>query len=170
VYLGAGSVTQDTPDFAGAGGLFNHSAARLLGTLRLQKKLRVPVLISAGFMEPKPNSEGQIAKRYLVEAGIPEDQIFVDDQSRTTQETARHVKRLVEAGLYRRPIVVTSAFHMARTLHLFAQEKVAVDAFPTDYMSNSTLASGCNWTWFLPAPGASEAVRVALKEYLGMLQ
>lgn len=63
-------------------------------------------------------AESQVARRYAIRAGIPEDAILIESTSQTTYQNLFEARRLMlEHGL-RRAIVVSDPLHMARALRL----------------------------------------------------
>lgn len=85
------------------------------------------------------SSERYAALPYLLDLGIPEDAILVDDKSRNTEENAKLVQELLSnimpgAGK-QKVLLVTSAWHMKRALLMF--ERYAPDLeivpAPTDF-------------------------------------
>ncbi len=53
--------------------------------------------------------------RYLMEHGVPEDAILIENRSRTTFENLTFSKRILEEeGLGKRVFVVTNSFHALR--------------------------------------------------------
>lgn len=60
-------------------------------------------------------------RRALLQAGVPEDRITIEKESRTTWENAQLAKPLLEASGVRRALLVTSSFHARRALATFQQ-------------------------------------------------
>lgn len=67
------------------------------------------------------HSEAHFMAKRLEEKGVPGSHIFVEDESRDTVANAALVAERYLAGITPRPlIIVTSPFHMARSLAIFA--------------------------------------------------
>ncbi|MDH5833331.1 YdcF family protein [Luteimonas kalidii] len=63
-------------------------------------------------------AESQVARRYAIRAGIPEDAILIESSSQTTYQNLFEARRLMlEHGL-ERAIIVSDPLHMARALRL----------------------------------------------------
>jgi uncharacterized SAM-binding protein YcdF (DUF218 family) len=76
-------------------------------------------------------AESQVARRYAIRAGIPEDAILIESSSQTTFQNlfeARNV--MLEHGL-RDAIVVSDPLHMARALRLSRQLGIRAYGSPT---------------------------------------
>ena len=58
----------------------------------------------------------------LLSLGVPENKIFMDDKSRNTAENAAFSKQICEHQGWTKPILVTSAFHMPRSVRFFTRE------------------------------------------------
>ena len=67
-------------------------------------------------------SEAQLMKRTLMEKGVPEEVIFTDELARTTVEnmigSTLVIARTVKIRSIKRALIVTSQFHMQRSLAL----------------------------------------------------
>ena len=166
VMLGGGA-TADTPDISGQGHLSGHAANRLLTAARLQKKLAIPVIVSGGQVFADSGREAVIARRMLLELGVAADQVITEEASLNTTQNAQYVKQILKERGFTEPILVTSAFHMERSVLNFHKQQVAVQPFPADYTAN--VRSTANFTKFLPSSGAFDSSCLALHEYLGIL-
>ena len=166
VMLGGGA-TLDTPNVNGQGHLSGFAANRLLTCAQLYHKLNLPILVSGGKVLETTGSEADIAKVILMGLGVPEDKVIVENQSLNTTENAKYTKRLIEQYHFTRPILVTSAFHMERSVLQFAKVNLSVIPYPTDYQTNLHSSFQPHQLW----PNASGLLEVslALKEYVGIL-
>jgi uncharacterized SAM-binding protein YcdF (DUF218 family) len=161
-----GGATLDTPNIDGAGHLSGYSANRLLTTAILSKKANLPVIISGGQVFSDTGNESEISKRELVQLGIPEEMIIIENKSRNTAENAKYVRGLLESYNFKKPLLVTSAFHMKRAVLNYSKQEIKVQPFPTDYSCsiNTTIRASS----FIPSNGAFNGVGLSLKEYLGI--
>lgn len=166
VMLGGGS-TLDTPDIDGLGNLTGSAANRLLTTARLHFKTGLPILISSGKVYSDDGLETQIAKRQLIDLGVHENNIILEENSRNTAENAQNTKNVLASSQYSRPVLVTSAFHMERSVRNFAKNNINVQPYPTDYQTNNHLVFYPNK--LIPTIGGLANSYIALHEYLGIL-
>lgn len=63
-------------------------------------------------------SESQVARRYALQQGVPEEAIVIETLSRTTHENLRQARALLQEHGLGRAIVVSDPLHMARALRL----------------------------------------------------
>jgi len=162
---GGGGATLDTPNLNGKGHLSGSAANRLLTCIQLYHKLKVPIIVSGGQAGADQGREAEIARRILLDAGIPEDQILVETESRNTIENARFVKKILDRYDCYDPILVTSAFHMDRAVRAFTKVRVGVVPYPTDYRAN--VSNRFSWRMLMPSAEAMSDVSLVVKEYLG---
>lgn len=166
VMLGGGA-TLDTPNVHGFGHLSGFAANRLLTSAQLYHMLHVPILISGGKVLDTTGSEADIAKVILMGLGVPEEQIIPENKSLNTTENAKFTKGLLQERGFTKPILVTSAFHMKRSVMQFHKVDLAVTPYPTDYQTNVETRFQPHQLW--PSAVALMDASLALKEYLGIL-
>ena len=118
IMLGGGAYS-DTPDVDGTGTLCASPASRLL---------------TAGQVYEDTGAEAKIAKRVLMSLGVPEEKILTETKSINTSQNARFSAEILRENGLSHPILVTSAFHMKRSVLNFQKQGVAVEPFPTDYL------------------------------------
>lgn len=165
VMLGGGA-TANVPDIDGTGQLSGSAANRLLTTARLYYQTRLPILLSGGQVFSDSSNEALIAKRQLVQLGIPEKHILIENKSRNTEENARYVKKILKEHNFTKPVLITSAFHMERALRNFKKLHINTVPYPTDYKSNPYQTVDINK--FVPSAGALSLSSMAMKEYMGI--
>lgn len=164
ILLGGGTYDL-APDLTGSGTLSPESLARLITAQRLYQRLSVPVIISGGRVYGEVHSEAEISRRFLMDLAVLPEHILIEDQSRDTFENAVYCARICREHHFIRPILVTSAFHMKRALLNFQKAGLDVIPFPAGYKTWPHRTY--DWEDFLP--NKIEEVRIALKEYLGLI-
>ena len=111
-------------------GLINGDTMTKLLTNRVDKAIEVfnkcgrkPVLIPSGGKGPDESiSEALAMKNYLIEHGIPEDKIVLEDRSATTKENLCNSKEIIDSySGKRKTALVSSSYHIYRCLR-FAKE------------------------------------------------
>lgn len=132
IMLGGGAMP-DSPDVDGVGALCASPANRLLTAVRLQRKLGVPILLSGGQVYEDTGAEAKIARRILIDLGVPESKILVETRSINTTQNARYSAEILRAQGLTQPILVTSAFHMKRAVLNFKKQGIDVVPYPADY-------------------------------------
>ncbi|WP_293852020.1 YdcF family protein [uncultured Phascolarctobacterium sp.] len=169
VVLGGGSVGS-APDGTERGGLMSAGAARLLTAARLAKQHSLPVLISGGQVFSDGVSEALVAERILLQLGLPQEQIIVETQARTTKENAAYTAALCRERGYNNVLLLTSALHMPRSMQFFEHylggQGIKVAAYPCDYTLNPQ--GKFNPRWLVPQLQAFDVTCMALHEYVGM--
>lgn len=165
ILLGGGS-TANTPDFGGTGHLSGSSANRTLTAIRLMLYYDLPLLYSGGRVHATNGDEAVIVRRILSCFGINEQRLFTETQSLNTTQSGVKIKELLEVQGWRRPILVTSAFHMERSVQIFRNLGIEVVAVPTDYKVSRAVPI----SWMRLAPSASGLLNTAItiREYLGI--
>lgn len=166
VMLGGGA-TGHVPDVNGTGTMNGSSCNRLMTVARLARASQLPVIISTGQVYPDDGSEALIAERILIELGIPKERITLDNNSLNTMASARNMPALLAQNHFKNPILVTSAFHMHRSVRSFAKYEVAVQPYPCDYMVNARQTFYLNK--LLPSYDGLHRTGVALREYWGLI-
>ena len=166
VVLGGGSVG-GVKDFDGEGQAAADPANRLLMGIRLHRALKLPILVSGGQVFSYTGTEAEIEYRLLKGAGIGEAFILKEDRSRNTVENARFTKQLCEKMGMDKVILVTSGYHLPRSVLIFEREGVPVIPYPTDYKTNQEIAIDA--FSFTPSAEAMRTSALAMKEYLGIL-
>ncbi len=99
------------------------------------------------------------------ELGVPERQLLIEDQARNTRENATFsVRMLRDKGITGPVLLVTSAYHMPRSVGCFRKAGLEAIPWPVDY-----LRSGYGPGAWIPKPGSLGRSAVALHEYFGWL-
>jgi len=111
-------------------------------------------------------TEGELARRFYAGLGIPADRITIEEASRDTAENAVLTKPLANPKPGERWLLVTSAYHMPRSIGVFRRVGFAVEAYPVDYRTRGIedLAR--------PFPSLGEGLRrgdTAMREWIGLL-
>lgn len=165
VVLGGGTVPGEPSESAG-GGTSAHALKRLVFAARISNATELPIAISGGTPSPRVGlpSEAEIAAEILSELSIPSDRVVVEGSSRTTLENARYTAAIVGDG----PVVlVTSAFHMPRSVRSFAHYEIETIPAPTDYQ---TTRGSFRVDDVLPTASQLATTTTGLREILGLIQ
>ncbi|MBM3144812.1 MAG: YdcF family protein [Chloroflexi bacterium] len=157
----------------------NGSGDRVIyGAYLYHQRVASHLLVSGGSVpyvgESIPESE-QMAELLLM-LGVPESAIWHESESRNTYENALYsYKFLGEKGIHR-IVLVTSAFHMPRSVMLFEQQGFEVIPAPTDYHITQESWGRLREPDFLtqlynffPTVSNLNSTTNSLKEYLGLL-
>lgn len=116
---------------------FAAGADRLIQGIVLAKKfpdVKVIYTSGTGRLEEDAMRSADIAGDFILQNGIDKSRIILERNSRNTFENVEFTKKILgrEAtnGKY---VVITSAFHMPRTIGIFRAQGVKVIPYPVDY-------------------------------------
>lgn len=167
IILLGGGVRDRVPDLTGTGSPSGELMVRLATAVRAHRLTGAPVIVSGGALSKKDTPEAWIVQRFLKDFGIAPDRIFIEDKSRDTGENARFVAEICRRHHFRKPLLVTSAYHMKRAVLIFERNGLNVTPLPADfrYSPRITLTP---YT-FLPSPSALSLTAAALHERLGIM-
>ena len=83
------------------------------------EKKQVPVVVCGAQGKDEPMTEAAAMKRYLCEKGIPEQDVLTDPESFNTRQNLENAASLLmETGNPQRVLIVTSDYHVPRSLAL----------------------------------------------------
>jgi len=160
-------VDSYVPGIFGIGTPSGTTLSRMLAAARLQMKEDIPIIVSHGKDYKSSVSKGSIIKRYLVEFGIPSSKIILEERSRNTFENAKYSIELCTKNEFKAPILVTSAYHMKRSILSFNKLQKKVTVYPAHFLSWENRKY--SWESFLPKNKNLKNSSIALKEYLGVV-
>ncbi len=143
----------------------------------INKAKRQHILVSGGLLDwtKKNSTPAEDMAILLQEMGVPQQAIWLQPNSRNTYEDALYCAQILREKGIQRALLVTSAWHMPRSVKLFQAQGVEVIPLPTDY--NVTQADWDKlWSrdaraWILGAlPNVDHMALTTkmLKEYIGM--
>ena len=146
----------------------SEAADRVYKAAMLYRAGRGNVVIAAGGRQPwSPfeQSEAEAMRVLLVDFGVPASAILLDETSRNTRENAINAKVLLEKSGCKKPLLVTSAAHMKRSVATF--ERAGVDVFPVSADIRVIHTKGLALFDFLPSAGALNTTTNATREWIG---
>lgn len=117
----------------------NSFAGRITETAILARRYPTArVLVSGGDprLTPGAMNEAQATGKLLVSLGIDESRLLLDEQSRNTYENAVDSKALAKPQPGEVWLLVTSAFHMPRSVGCFRAVGWDVLPYPVDYQTD----------------------------------
>jgi uncharacterized SAM-binding protein YcdF (DUF218 family) len=167
IILLGGGVYDKAPDLSGIGAPSEEMLGRVVTAVRLQKRMNVAVIISGGAVFQGRQAEAPIVKRFLIDLGVPANKVIIEDKSRDTIENAKYTKEICERYNFKKPLVVTSAYHMRRAVISFEKAGMKVTPFPAYFKTWKNKKYG--WEDYLPDASDIKKSYMALHEYLGIL-
>lgn len=147
----------------------NETGERLIALGELARRYPDAKLIYSGGgseFTPDTTPEATLVEKTAHQLGVAPDRIIYERRSRTTYENAIYAKQLARPQAGERWLVVTSAFHMPRTMGVFRKVGFEVVPFPVDYRTAGTLSLVQTFAF------VSEGLRrtdIATKEWIGLL-
>ena len=126
----------------------------------------VPVVFTGGSgrLVVTETGEAEALGRHLGELGIGEGRIILESQSRNTRENALASFDLLKPRSGDRFILVTSAFHMPRSVGLFRAAGFTVLPWPVDYRTASPASDGVSFS----IVGGFADLELAIREWIGL--
>lgn len=146
----------------------NQSADRFIEALRLA--LAYPearILVSGGDGSFSGTYEGDAvaAERFFPAFGVAAERLVRDTTSRNTSENVENTKALLtETGLSN-CLLITSAFHMPRSMGLMQKAGLSVTPWPTDFRTDGKTSLGLDLTQ--PTLNAQQTA-TAMREWIGL--
>jgi uncharacterized SAM-binding protein YcdF (DUF218 family) len=145
------------------------AAERIVAMLELARRFpNARIVFSGGSGNLIDNSvpEAPIAGQLLDRFGIAPARVVLEDQSRTTYENAALVRRLVEPKPGERWLLVTSAFHMPRSIGTFRTAGFDVEAYPVDWRTRGWRDSAMP---FDRLSAGLDRTDIAIHEWIGLI-
>lgn len=115
---------------------FQRGADRLFQAIELYKRGYIKKIIFTGgsgsLLHPE-DKEGFWVERYLLTLGIPQHDFIIESESKNTHENAVFTKAVLEKeNINGELLLITSAFHMRRSIGCFEKEGIHVTSYSTD--------------------------------------
>jgi uncharacterized SAM-binding protein YcdF (DUF218 family) len=117
-----------------------------------------------GRLMPTGTSEAELAGVFFSELGVDMKRVTLESNARTTRENAKRVAELLGERCKQPWLLLTSAFHMPRSMAEFHTEGCNVTAYPVDFRTGKETS----WTEYSMVSSLM-SWQTALHEYLGML-
>ncbi|MEO5977621.1 MAG: YdcF family protein [Chryseolinea sp.] len=152
---------------------FNKGADRVTHTVQLYKMgLVKKILISGGIGKIGENyddvPEANKFEQAMILMGVDEGDIILENKTRNTYESAQRVKPMLDSLHYNENqcLLVTSAFHMRRSLACYKKVGLNIMPFTTDfYTHRRTFSIG---PLLVPQPEALHLWHKLFKEWAGL--
>ncbi|MFT7880062.1 MAG: ElyC/SanA/YdcF family protein [Sulfurimonas sp.] len=129
--------------------------------VRLYHRLKGAKIVTSGYSMHGKDSDAYKASKLLIEAGVdPEDIIMQEDVKDTKEEAVKMKERVGDRPF----LLVTSAYHMPRSMLLFQQEGLTPIAAAGDFNDRSE-----DSIWSLFQARHLQKTERAFHEYIGLL-
>jgi uncharacterized SAM-binding protein YcdF (DUF218 family) len=80
-------------------------------------------------------TEAEQVKDYFIQSGINKNRLLLENEARNTYENAIYSKRLAQPASDENWILITSAYHMPRSMGVFCKQGWATIPYPVDHAS-----------------------------------
>ena len=159
------------PELSAARGrvVFTHSADRIVAGAALARQYPNARIVFSGGNANLVSSDAEKEADYALVAfeslGITRERLITERLSRNTQENAEFSKAIANPRNGERWLLVTSAYHMPRSVGLFRKAGFAVEPYPVDWRVDQT-----SLLTFSPlADRGLERTDIAVREWIGLV-
>lgn len=120
---------------------FAKGADRVVHTVQLYKKGLIDKILISGGSGRIIDIEEREADQYrnvMMMMGVPDSVILVENETRNTHESAQAVRKILDDAGYSAEdcLLITSAFHMRRSLACYRKVGLDLDTFSTDFYAH----------------------------------
>jgi uncharacterized SAM-binding protein YcdF (DUF218 family) len=145
----------------------NSHAERLNGLIELARDYPDARLIFTGGsakITQNQVTESAILARHLHRLGIDEGRVEFEGRARNTAENAYYTRRLANPGEHEKWILITTAFHMPRSIGVFCQQNWSLIPFPVDHHTYPDRHFDIGFNLL----GNANQLQAAMHEWLGL--
>ncbi|MCB1468012.1 MAG: YdcF family protein [Rhizobiaceae bacterium] len=167
IVLGGGLEGQI--NLARGGYELNSSGDRFVEAAVLARRFpdaKIVISGGTGSMIVEAEADADTAVRFFGALGIPRDRLLLENRSRNTFENAVFTKDLVQPKTGETWLLVTSAFHMPRSVGLFEKAGFEVLPWPVDYRTTGNEGLGLFQD---NAVDSLQATTLGLREWIGLV-
>ncbi|MEO6381750.1 MAG: YdcF family protein [Nitrobacter sp.] len=144
------------------------AAERVISGLELARRFpKARIVYSGGSGQLIDGSvrEATIAGPLFEHFGIAPERVILESESRTTEENARFTRQLVAPKPGERWLLVTSAYHMPRSIGVFRKAGFEVEAYPVDWRTRGWVDASMPFDRLSAGLACSDA---AMHEWVGL--
>ena len=145
------------------------SAERLTTFVSLARRFSDVKLVYAGGQGAIGRQEYKAAftaRLFFEQMGLDPDRVIFDSQSRNTMENAQNIFKLVKPQKGEKWVLITSAWHMPRSVGIFRKLGWEVIPYPVDYKTTGKSEVTLH---FPPRLSSTSAVSNVLYEWIGLV-
>lgn len=146
----------------------NNSAERLTNFIYLAQLYPNAQLVftgGSGSVTQQEFKEAEMARILFDQLGMAERAIVYESESRNTAENATHSKELVSPEAGENWLLITSAFHMPRSVGVFCQAGWPVHPYPVDHSAQR----GNLWRVEFAFADNLSILQKAIREWVGLV-
>jgi uncharacterized SAM-binding protein YcdF (DUF218 family) len=147
----------------------NEAAERLTAVVELAKRYPEARIIfsgGSGALVYDDRPEAEFALRLLETLGVPPGRVIPESKSRNTVENAQFSRDIAQPKPGERWLLVTSAYHLPRSVGVFRKAGFPVEAYPVDWRTRGAVDA------LRPFPTLGDGLRrtdTAVREWVGLV-
>jgi uncharacterized SAM-binding protein YcdF (DUF218 family) len=150
-------------------GVFPYAADRLVAAAELARRFPlIPVIFTGGSatLAIGDGREADFAAEIFERLGLPKGRVILERESRNTIENARFTKAIAAPKPGERWLLITSAYHMPRSVGLFRKVGFSVQPYPVDWMTRGSVDL---FKFFDRPVDALRRTDTGIREWIGLL-
>lgn len=148
---------------------FSKGADRVTQALMLYRKGKIKKVIitgGSGKLIGEGRAEALELKKFLLDCQVPDSLILLENQAKNTRQNALLTKELMLRDSLQGPfLLITSAFHMKRSMGCFTKVGLDCIPFPVDYYSMDEINNPMEYV--IPEVGPLSHFSILLREMSG---
>jgi len=167
IVLLGGGIEEKAPEYDGRDTLSRYAMMRTVYAADLAQRTGLDVYTTGGaVLSETTEPEGALMERMLMRLGIDKSNIHIETKAKNTWENAANLRHVLQTDGIHTIVLVTTAWHMPRSVRVFEQHGFDVLPAPCDYVVERKPYDIRSWLprWDVMADSAD-----GLHEYLGML-
>jgi len=167
IVLLGGGIEENAPEYGGHDALSRYAMMRTVYAADLAQHTGLDIYTTGGaVLSETTESEGMLMRQMLLRLGIPDSRIHIETEASNTWENAVNLRHILQGNEIYHIVLVTTAWHMPRSVRVFEQHGFDVVAAPCDYVVKRTPYDIRSWLprWDVLADSAD-----GLHEYMGIL-
>jgi uncharacterized SAM-binding protein YcdF (DUF218 family) len=153
-----------TPDMAAVHQLSKSALGRVIEGARIVRAVPEAKLIVSGPSDGKRTAHAVMLARAAMSLGVPERSVVLIDQAFDTEDEANLIAREIGSAPF---ALVTSAWHMPRSVALFRGRGLNPLPCPADFVTHAD--DSFSFTQLLVSDGALSCSTWAIRERIGYL-
>lgn len=87
------------------------------------------IIVTGGKAKGSKNSDAYMAKQYLLEEGVSEESVLLEEESVITQENLQNSLKIMQDNELETALIISDPLHMKRAMRM--AEDLEMDAFPS---------------------------------------
>ncbi len=167
IVLLGGGIYEKAPEYGGRDELGRFAMMRTIYAAKIARETGLSVYATGGkSLTHETETEGMVMRRWLIYFGVPRAKVHAEVAANNTWQNALYIEKILKGKGIHRIVLVTSAWHMPRSVWCFRAQGLDVIAAPTDYL---TKRSAYDVRSYVPRWNVLAESGDALHEYLGLL-